>query len=125
MTNKYNKIFGISMLVLGISSLVYGIMFLPALSSDCGIGIFFGFWYGFVFIITGFFKIRFGIDLLKKHLKYIIISFFVIGLLDAIIGYVFLHWINRLIINIYLLLFFVLPASLFLLRKNKTPGSKK
>ncbi|MEW6407059.1 MAG: hypothetical protein AB1465_00010 [Patescibacteria group bacterium] len=115
-TNNYysiwTKIMAISFFIFGIIYLGFGIVSAPFLilmySKDPV-----SFWSSIVFIFSGLFKMRVVKNLLKNNLQYMHYTILLIGLLDALIGYVFIPKFIA-IINIYLIIYFIISLGYFL-----------
>ncbi|MFZ2937266.1 MAG: hypothetical protein WA066_00995 [Candidatus Omnitrophota bacterium] len=110
----WTRSIGISILILGIACIGLGIFSLPLSISRYAKGPPLRFWFSSAVIFSGLLKMQIVKDLLKQNLRYISFGLLFIGLLDALIGYAFLYQISKIAINLYLMIFFVIPAVYFL-----------
>lgn len=115
----WTKSIGISILILGIACIGFGIFLLPLSISRYAKGLPLRFWISFAFIFTGFLKMRIVNNLLRRKLRYMSLGFLLMGLLDAFIGYVFFYRISKIVINLYLTVFLVIPTVYFLKNRKK------
>ena len=99
---------GFGLIVFGISSVVLGAFFIPAIFSGCGLGLFIGFWYTFVLFIAGGIKVRLGFDFLNSNLRNLIVSFLISGVYDVLVWYYFFHLPNPLFLNKQIMIVYVI-----------------
>lgn len=118
----FSDIIGISFMILGIISLGFGFFSLPLSASRYAKGLPLGFWIGTTIIFSGILKMRIMKHIFTQNLRNISIVFLLLGLLDALIGYIFIKHISKIFISVYLIILFVIPSIYYsLLRKlNKT-----
>lgn len=86
---------GCFFLGVGVSCILFGLAFIPAFFSGCGIGILIGFWYSFALFVSGWIKIRIGLDYLKKKFCYTKFAVILCIVFDSIVWYYFFCLPNR------------------------------
>lgn len=104
----FRRFIGYCLIVFGIICILFGSSFVPAFFSGCGLGVFIGFWYSFVLFVSGWIKVRLGLDFLKRRFHYLKAGLILSVILDGAIWYYFFHLPNPFFLSIQIRVIYLL-----------------
>jgi len=108
------KIIIVTTIITGIICVGFGIFSLPVSISRYAKGLPLRFWFSSALIFSALLKLKIVKYILRQNLKFVSTWFIIVGLLDLFIAYAFLPRINKITINLYATIFFIIPAIYFL-----------